>query len=257
VLRFCSLGSGSEGNALVVEAIDGLSCTRVLVDNGFGPRVLARRLERAGLTVDALDAVFVTHEHSDHVGGVSSLLRRRSIPLYTSRGTAQAARIDPGVDWRMLFDGVDVAVGALGVQAFAVPHDAAEPLQFVFTDGARRLGLLTDIGAPTTAVARALDGIDALILECNHDLDLLMASDYPPFLKARIAGERGHLSNAQSAALLGEVNRSRLRQVTAAHLSRRNNRPELARRALAQCLDCADDEVAVAFQDEGLAWREV
>ncbi|GAB4474734.1 MAG: MBL fold metallo-hydrolase [Burkholderiaceae bacterium] len=258
MLRFRCLGSGSEGNALVVEARDGLFATRVLVDNGFSPRQLAARLARAGLTPDDLDAVFVTHEHSDHADGVAALLERRRLPLFATAGTAAAARLDTiGADLRMLRAGVAVEIGALRIEPFAVPHDADEPVQFVFDDGARRFGLLTDVGTPTAAVAGALGRLDALMLECNHDSALLRASDYPPFLKARIAGDRGHLSNAQAAELLARVDRSRLRCVVAAHLSRRNNAPALAQAALAAVLACASAEVLVARQAEGLDWITV
>lgn len=256
MLRFCCLGSGSEGNALVVEAHDGIVVTRVLVDNGFGPRELARRLGRVALTIDDLDAVLVTHEHSDHVGGVRALVKKRRIAVFASAGTARAAHIDADADLRHLRAGETVAIGGVSVAPYAVPHDAAEPLQFVFSDGNRRLGLLTDIGAPSEDVARTLDGLDALVLECNHAADLLAASDYPPFLKARIAGDRGHLSNAQAAALLAGIDRSRLRYIAAAHLSRRNNRPELACAALAAVAGCSVEDIEVAAQDDGFTWRD-
>jgi phosphoribosyl 1,2-cyclic phosphodiesterase len=258
MLRWCVLGSGSEGNALVVEASAGLFTTRVLIDNGFGPRALARRLGRVGLALDDLDAVFVTHEHSDHVGGVAALLRKRRMPLLCSAGTRRAADLaHDGIDWRPMRDGLTVDLGELRITPCAVPHDAAEPLQLVVTDGDRRFGLLTDIGAPTAAVARALDGVHALQIECNHDADLLMHGGYPWFLKQRIGSERGHLSNAQAATLLAMVDRSRLHTVAAAHLSRSNNRPALARAALAPVIGCAAEIVAVADQDLGLDWTVV
>lgn len=257
MLRFCCLGSGSEGNALLVEASDGLFATRVLVDNGFGPRQLAKRLARAGLAADDLDALLVTHEHSDHVGGAPALLKPGRLPLLASVGTAQAAGLADYARFARLRDGEAIAVGALLIRPVAVPHDAAEPLQFVFTDGCRALGLLTDIGVPTPAVATAFGQLDALILECNHDAGLLAASDYPPFLKSRIAGDHGHLSNAQAACLLAQIDRSRLQQVAAAHLSRRNNRRDLAQAALADVLGCASHDILVADQDVGLDWIEV
>lgn len=258
MLRFCSLGSGSEGNALLIEASEGLFETRLLVDNGFGPRQLDERLGRLGLAVEDLDAIFVTHEHSDHVAGVRALLKRRSLALLCSAGTRNAAGLtDDDIDWRRLRDGAAITVGAMQILPLAVPHDAAEPLQLVVTDGDRRLGVLTDIGVPTSAVARAFDGLNALLLECNHDLELLRSGSYPPFLKARIAGDWGHLSNAQAAQLLESIDRSRLNQVVAAHLSRQNNRPPLARRALARVLGCADDDVVIADQGEGCRWISV
>lgn len=258
MLRWRCLGSGSEGNALVIEARAGLFATRVLVDCGFGPRVLQRRLAAAALTLDDIDAVFVTHEHSDHVGGVAALLQRRRIPLLCSPGTRRAAGLDDAdIDWRPLRSGQTLDLGELQLHPYAVPHDAAEPLQLVASDGERRFGLLTDIGAPTNEVARALDGVHALQLECNHDADLLMGGDYPYFLKQRIAGERGHLSNDQAAALLSMLDRSRLHTVAAAHLSRSNNRPALARDALDAALRGAAAIVTVADQDDGLGWIAV
>jgi phosphoribosyl 1,2-cyclic phosphodiesterase len=253
VLRFCCLGSGSEGNALIVEASDGGTTTRVLLDNGFNGRQLRLRLARFDLAVDDVDAVVLTHEHSDHVGGVAALLRQRRLPVYCSRGTAQAAALE--ADFTEIVAGEIVAIGALQLAPFPVAHDAAEPLQYVFSDGDRRLGVLTDVGAPGEPIFTALAGVDALLLECNHDVELLRNSAYPPFLKARILGDRGHLSNAQAAGLLARLDRSRLRKVAAAHLSRRNNRPSLARAALATAIGSADDDVLIADQDDGLDWQ--
>jgi phosphoribosyl 1,2-cyclic phosphodiesterase len=253
MLRFCCLGSGSEGNATVVEASDGLATTRVLLDNGFNGRQLRLRLAHAGLGIDDLDAVVLTHEHSDHVGGVRTLLRQGRLPVYCSIGTARAASLSDA--FTEVVAGEIVAIGALRLMPFPVAHDAAEPLQYVFSDGDCRLGVLTDIGAPGEDVISALAGVDALLLECNHDVDMLRASAYPPFLKARILGDQGHLSNAQAAALLGQLDRRRLGIVAAGHLSRRNNMPRLAQEALAAVLGCAQDEVLVADQDEGLAWQ--
>ncbi len=258
MLRWCCLGSGSEGNALVLEASAGLFTTRVLVDNGFGPRTLERRLQRVGLSIDDIDALVLTHEHSDHVAGAGALLRRRGMALLCSAGTRRAAGLNHSeIDWRPLRAGERVDLGELQIHPYAVPHDAAEPLQLVATDGERRFGLLTDVGAPNDAIARALDGLHALQLECNHDAELLRVGAYPAFLKQRIGGARGHLSNAQAAALLSMIDRSVLRTVVAAHLSRSNNRPALAQQALAGVLGCAGDQVHVADQDHGLDWITV
>ena len=258
MLRFCCLGSGSEGNALVIEVTDGLWPTRVLVDNGFNLRQLRRRLARAELGLDALDAIVITHEHGDHAAGVVALARRRRIPVFATAGTARACElVARGCEWRQLKDGVTAAIGALAVRPFAVPHDASEPVQFVFSDGAVRLGLLTDIGSITDTVVAALAGVQVFMLECNHDAEMLRSGPYPHSLKTRIGSDRGHLSNAQAAALLARIDRGALRSVIAAHLSKSNNRPALARAALARVLNCADSEVEVADQDAGLSWRAV
>jgi phosphoribosyl 1,2-cyclic phosphodiesterase len=258
VLRFCCLGSGSDGNALVVEARDGLWPTRVLVDNGFNLRQLKRRLARAGLSLDDLDAVLITHEHSDHAAGAAQLARRRGIPVFATAGTARACQlVERGCDWRPLRDGATVGVGGVAVRPYAVPHDAEEPVQFVFSDGAVRLGLLTDIGAPCDSVVKALSGLHAFILECNHDTEMLRTGPYPYYLKNRISGEFGHLSNEQAAELLARIDRRTLRAVIAAHLSRSNNKPGLAQAALARVLGCGETDVEVADQDAGLDWRSL
>jgi phosphoribosyl 1,2-cyclic phosphodiesterase len=257
-VRFALLGSGSEGNALVVEA----GATRLMLDCGFGPREAAARLERLGLEAAGLAGIVVTHEHSDHADGVFPLARRLGLPVWMTWGTFSAMRWaepDAGrdVQVRLVDPGSPFAAGDLEVRPLTVPHDAREPVQYVFSDGARRLGVLTDTGSATAHIEESLSGCDALVLECNHDLDLLMGGDYPPSLKARIAGRWGHLDNAVSAAILAALDRSRLKHVVAAHLSRKNNTPELACAALAPVLGCSPDWIAVATQDEGLAWRDV
>ncbi|MBS0320398.1 MAG: MBL fold metallo-hydrolase, partial [Proteobacteria bacterium] len=154
------------------------------------------------------------------------------------------------------FDSHDtLVVGDLEIRPFPVPHDAREPVQFVVTDGAHRLGVLTDIGMVTPHVRASLDGCDALVLECNHDLGMLMGGAYPAALKARIAGRHGHLCNDDAGALLAALDTSRLQHIVAAHLSRENNTPLLARAALAAALGCADDWIGVAAQDTGFEWR--
>ena len=258
MLRACSLGSGSSGNALIVEARDGLTVTRVLVDDGFNLRQLRRRLERAQLLLRDIDAIVVTHEHSDHSGGVARLARKAGIPVFASAGTAHAAGlVDAGIAWVELTSGVRQQIGALVIDPFEVPHDADEPLQFIFGDGGRWLGLLTDAGAATDIIVSALRRAHALVLECNHDADMLRTGPYAPFLKHRIAGPHGHLSNAQAASILRRLDCTRLAWVAAAHLSAHNNTKGLACAALAAVLGCDDDEVDIADQDDGLCWREV
>ncbi len=257
-MRFASLGSGSEGNALVVEAHSGTTTTRVLLDCGFSAKEVERRLMRLGAGVEQFDAIVITHEHSDHIGSALTLARKWSIPLYMSWGTARAVGADDAdVDLRVLWGDEAVAIGDLSILPYTVPHDAREPLQFVFSDGAGRLGVLTDVGTSTPHISAVLSGCDALVLECNHDVRMLAASRYPQSLKARIGGNHGHLNNDAAAEILASLDRSRLRHLVAAHLSQQNNLPELAQAAMAAVLGAAATEVLVASQDEGFGWLTV
>jgi len=190
-MRFASLGSGSEGNGLVVES----GTTRILVDCGFGVRETAARLARLGLAPGDVSAVFVTHEHSDHVGGVAAFAARHDIPVWLTFGTFDVVGERLGDVPRVCaFDAHDVvAIGELEVRPFPVPHDARDPVQYVLSDGASRLGVLTDLGVVTAHVEASLTGCDALVLECNHDEAMLAGGRYPYPLKQRIAGRR-HLA---------------------------------------------------------------
>lgn len=252
-MRFASLGSGSEGNGLVVEAAD----TRVLMDCGFGLADSLTRLARLGLQPSDLAGIVVTHEHSDHIGGVAAFARRFDVPVWMTAGTSvmHDATSLPCVEW---FDGhTAFALGDLEVTPFPVPHDAREPCQFVFSDGAVRLGVLTDTGSITAHIRAQLDACAALLLECNHDSAMLANGPYPPSLKQRVGGRLGHLSNAQAAQLIASLDTARLTHLVAAHISEKNNRPELARAALADALGCAPDWIGIADQADGLDWRQV
>lgn len=226
-----------------------------MIDCGFGVRETIARCVRLGLEPEHIDAVIVTHEHTDHVGGAPRFARRFNIPVWLTFGTLSAteSRWD-GCTLRG-FDSHDAfLVGDIEVLPFPVPHDAREPAQMTLTDGQRRLGVLTDVGETTPHIEASLSDCDALFLEANHCEDMLYRSSYPPRLKERIAGRYGHLSNAASAEILGRVASGRLQRVVAAHLSRENNRVELARAAFATALGGAVEDIFVATQDEGLQW---
>jgi len=255
MLRFCSLASGSSGNATLVEAFDGLHRTRLLIDCGLSARQLDARLARAGLAAEQLDAIFITHEHSDHLGCAPALSARLGIALWMSAGTS-AALPEPAPNLRLARDCQAIAIGGLLIQPFAVPHDTREPLQLSCTDGERRLGLLTDLGHVTTHALAQLAGCHALLLESNHCPDLLAASRYPLFLKRRVGSPQGHLSNAQAAHALAQLRHDRLRTVVGAHLSERNNRPELVRAGFAQALGCGAGDVLLGSR-HGLDWLSV
>jgi phosphoribosyl 1,2-cyclic phosphodiesterase len=252
-LRFASLGSGSSGNALVVES----GSTRVMMDCGFSIAETKARLERAGLTPTQVTGIVVTHEHDDHLGGVAAFARRYAIPVYLTRGTAQwLPEGFPAVLVRLIDSHTAFAVGDVAVEPFPVPHDAREPVQYAFGDGDARLGVVTDLGCITQHVVDKLSGCRALVIECNHDLDMLMTGPYPASLKQRVAGRFGHLDNAAARHLVECLDRSRLRHLIAAHLSQQNNTPALARRALATAACCEEDWIGVADQSDGFAWRD-
>lgn len=258
MLRFRSLGSGSSGNATVVEAGDGLQVRRLLVDCGFGIRQLATRLGAAGLGIDQIDAIFITHEHADHVGCAHTVAMRHRIPVFMSRGTHVAIGA-PDFDGllQMAHDMVPIDLGTVCAVPFTVPHDAREPLQLRCTDGASHLGLLTDLGHASPHVLQQLQGCHALLLEANHDPDMLAASGYPAFLKRRIAGVHGHLANHDAAGILAAVRHTGLNRVVAAHLSAQNNQPRLAQQALAHALDWPAEGVDIASPAKGTDWIHV
>ncbi len=253
-LRFASLGSGSGGNSLVVQAGKAV----VMLDCGFSTVETARRLARLGLQPDQLAAIVVTHEHDDHIGGVARFAKRHDVPVWMSHGTWRGLEMMfEGVEINLIEGYADFSIGDLQVQPFPVPHDAREPAQFVFATGAVRLGVLTDTGESTPHIEAMLKDCNGLVIECNHDTNMLANSNYPPRLRARIASRLGHLDNDAAGRLLSRVAGPDLRHVVAAHLSEQNNSPELAKQALADVLGCDPDWIGIARQDAGFGWREL
>ncbi len=259
-LRFVALGSGSEGNAMVIEAVQQQRCTRVLLDCGFSSKELDKRLAVVGLLATQLDAVLITHEHHDHAAGAYRVAKRWRLPLYATFGTLTAAYASVSPDWAQHHDlhyvtpGLGFTIGELAIHPIAVPHDAREPVQYRFSAVGRHLAVLTDAGCHTPNLKAALSGLHALVLECNHDADMLRQSSYPPSLKQRILGDWGHLSNDQAAQLLASLDTSELQSLWCAHLSQSNNTPALARAALAQVIGWELDRVKVLDQAEPGQW---
>ncbi len=258
MLRFKSLGSGSSGNATVIEGRSGVHVRRLLVDCGLGIRQLQARLGLAGLQLDQIDALFITHEHSDHIGCARALALRERIPVWMSTGT-HAALGEPGFDGllHLACDGEAIDLGSFEARPFTVPHDAREPLQLRCSDGASHLGVVTDLGHASDHVLRELAGCHALLLESNHDPELLEASRYPAFLKRRVGGAYGHLANAAAADILRAVSHPGLQCVVGAHLSAHNNRAELVQAALANALGWSPSDIGIADPLSGTDWLSV
>lgn len=252
-MRFASLGSGSRGNATLIEA--GNTC--VMVDCGFSVKEIELRMQRFGLSPANLQAILVTHEHGDHIRGVGALARKYQLPVWASSGTLQFDGLGDLPIRKLLNVHEPESLQDLNIEPFPVPHDAKEPCQFIFSDGKARVGLLTDTGSITRHIIEQLDACHALMLECNHDVEMLADGPYPPALKRRVGGDFGHLSNHQAADVLDKMDTRCLQHVIAMHISEKNNDPALAVTALSEALDCDYDDILVAEQDTGFDWITV
>lgn len=230
-MQITIIASGSGGNATLFASRG----TRVLVDAGVGPRVLAQCLTAAGGASGwAPDAIVITHAHADHVGAAARYNKKHKIPIYASEATARAAALGDPERVRLFSSREPFAIGALTISPRPLPHDAAQ-VALVVGDGARRAALVTDLGEVPPGLLEHVAGCDVLLLESNHDADMLAAGPYPQHLKRRIGSSRGHLSNAQACALLAALP-SGTHTVALMHLSEINNRPELALEAARDAL---------------------
>nr|CAA6802476.1 MAG: Metal-dependent hydrolases of the beta-lactamase superfamily I [uncultured Thiotrichaceae bacterium] len=253
MLRFSSLGSGSKGNATLIEC----GKTRVLVDCGFSTAETERRLHRLDCPPDSLSAILVTHEHGDHANGVGRLSRKHKVPVWLTVGTYNVVKDNKFSDTNFININNPFELADLQISPYPVPHDAREPCQFVFSDGDKRLGLLTDTGSITPYIVSLLQKLDGLLLECNYDARMLAVGPYPPKLKTRVGSNYGHLDNQQATDLLKRIELGGLQHLVGMHLSEKNNLPEHAQYALGDGLGCTPDEVTLATQDGGFDWREL
>lgn len=256
-MRFASLGSGSAGNGLIIEQ----SSTRLLLDCGFGLKDTLHRLARLGLQADDIAGILVTHEHDDHTSGVFKLANKYRIPVWLTYGTYVMSQKlipkDQGFELHVIDSHQAFNIGDLHIQPYPVPHDAREPVQYAFENGLHKLGVLTDVGTTTPHIEAILNACDSLVLECNHDLDMLRNGPYIRSLKQRVGSRLGHLDNESAASLLGKLDNRKLQHIVAAHLSEKNNQPALVNAALSRTLNCEEHWIGIASQAEGFDWREI
>ncbi|MEH6457568.1 MAG: MBL fold metallo-hydrolase [Cocleimonas sp.] len=257
MIRFASLGSGSKGNATLIESGVKESDTRILLDCGFSTKEVELRLAKHQRTADNIDAIVITHEHSDHINGVGRLARKYNIPVWLTAGTWHKCRDSAFPDTHFIDSHNDFEINDLCLQPFPVPHDAREPCQFVFSDGKSRLGIATDLGSITPHVVAKLNDVDGLLLECNYDSEMLQNGIYPQKLKERVSGNKGHLDNKQATHLLKSIKRDKLKHLIGMHVSEKNNTQEFAMNALCEGMDCEKSEISIACQVDGFGWREL
>ena len=252
-MRFATLGSGSSGNATVVQA--GNTC--VLVDNGFTIKETVRRLALAGLEPEDVSAIVVTHEHGDHISGVGPFSRRYNTPVWMTHGTFGASRDKKITDINRFHAHETLQIGELYLEPFPTPHDAAESCQFVFSWNGLRFATLTDLGCTTPYMQSKLANLDALLLECNYDAEMLRNGPYGESLQARIRGSWGHLDNVQAARFLEQIDSPRLRQVLLGHLSEKNNCPEIVMETIARYAPKASGRAQIMSQSEVSDWYQL
>jgi phosphoribosyl 1,2-cyclic phosphodiesterase len=228
-----------------------------MVDCGFGLRSACTRLERIGKSPEDLTAIIVTHEHSDHWKGIGALSAKYNIPVYLSAGSLKAKEIQSGEAlFKCINSHKDFYVGDICIKPVPVPHDAREPIQYILSNGKVQLGILTDLGHFTPHVVSSYSKCDALLLECNYDDDMLLDGPYPRFLKDRVSGMFGHLSNRQAADLLLALDLSRLKTLVIGHISAKNNDVSLIKAAIEPL--CGEDIVlSFADQESGSPWMEI
>lgn len=255
-MQFASIGSGSAGNGLVVKEKN----TRLLLDCGFGLKDSIERLARINISPEQLTGILITHEHEDHAGGVFKLAKKYQLSVWMTHGThrmLERALPNESVNVHIIDSHTEFWIDNIHITPFPVPHDAREPVQYVFSNGDKRLGVLTDTGCSTPHIESMLSGCHALVLECNHDLNMLMNGAYPHSLKQRVSSRLGHLDNLSAAKILSKIDTSNLQHIVAAHLSEKNNAPSLAVKALSDSLQCTENWIGVASQELGFDWREI
>jgi len=253
-MEFCSLGSGSSGNSFIVKN----NQTILMIDCGFGLKETIDRLEKYQINPSEINAILLTHEHEDHIKGAFSLANKFQIPIYLSYGTHQMShkKINDGykIKFELIKNFDSFMIDDISVSPMPVPHDAREPLQYRFDCMDKSIAIMTDLGKITKHVVQKLLRINLLVLEFNHDDEMLSDSDYPDSLKKRINGQYGHLENKESLKLLSSISHPELSWVIAAHLSEKNNKIDLVKQMIFEIVDKYSSNVGVIDQDLGLEW---
>lgn len=251
-MRFCVLGSGSKGNATYVEAAG----NGLLIDAGFSGKEMAKRCAAHGINLAGVRALLITHEHNDHIKGAGVLARRYDIPLFINEATfaVAAPRLGKIGELNHFVTGAGFTCAGFKIHPFAICHDTADPVGFVIDQGGWRLGYCTDTGMVSRLLQHRLAGCHGLVLECNHDPQMLQEGPYPPQLQQRIRSNSGHLANGEAANFLVELVHDGLRHVVLAHLSASNNRPELALDEVLGVL--AARRNGTALPEVSLAWQD-
>lgn len=252
-LQFASLGSGSSGNATLVRVDD----TLLLIDTGFSAKAITERMGALNVCPSDIDAILISHEHSDHIKGLAVLARKYSIPVWLTRGTYSSLKDKKIPKVEFIHPHGSFCIGDAKITPFPIPHDAAEPCQYIIGDGNRRVAIATDMGFVTEYVYDQLTGVDALLLEANYDGQMLSNGSYPWSLRKRIDGNYGHLSNDQSAALAAALEHGGLQKLCLGHLSENNNTPDTALDSVANRLRRTDEDVHVLQRYTSSPWYAV
>ncbi len=250
-MRIASLGSGSGGNATLIDSGEGM----LLIDCGFSIKETEARLEKLNCTAQDIAAILVTHEHSDHLAGVGPLARKFDLPVYLTSGTSKFFRGSDRVHQNLIAAGNQFELLGMQVTPVAVPHDAREPVQYVFDRQGLRLGILTDLGSLTPHIIDMYSGCHVVLVEANHDAQMLESGPYPYPLKKRVGGQWGHLNNYQTATFINAVNSNQIMNtLILGHISKQNNSIELVEQAVAEVVTDISD-VYFAVQDSTLDWK--
>ncbi len=251
-MRFSSIGSGSKGNSTIIEYDD----TVILVDCGFSLKETEKRLSISGLAPSKINAILVTHEHSDHIRGVSSLAKKYKIPVMATAGTSKFLRNSSALNLTCIDTQSDFHIENLTVTPVLVPHDAREPVQFIIRGGLLTFGILTDVGAITEHIIELYQCCDGLMIESNHDEDMLFNGSYPRSLKNRVGGNWGHLNNKQMLYFLKNIELEQLQELVIGHISENNNSVSLVKETISE-ISKQLSSVSYATQNEGFDWIQL